>query len=304
MDFEPFFQYLEQQRRCSSFTVRAYRSDLKFFRSFLKSRSVTRLLQVSHLTINDYVEHLRSKANVRTGRTGLADASIARRLAAISSLFEYTRATTDFKLRNPIKSVTRKWQKDISPKPIDELALDLLLTGMTNLRDRFLFTLFLVTGLRVSELHQLNRNSIEIEEEVNLATGEGRVVGLGEVVGKGNKRRRFYVEEDALCLYAQYLETRTDDEPALFISAQGRRLSVRAVQYLLQKWCQRLGAPHLNVHRFRHSFATRLANANIDSTHLKELMGHTSFTTTNRYFKLTDTTVARGYFAAMEFLRK
>ncbi len=80
-------------------------------------------------------------------------------------------------------------------------------------------------------------------------------------------------------------------------------MSVRAMQYTLSTWCTRLGSPHINVHRLRHSYATRLANANISSMVLKDLLGHSSFATTQRYFKLTDNTLARGYFSAMEYLK-
>ena len=81
-------------------------------------------------------------------------------------------------------------------------------------------------------------------------------------------------------------------------------MSVRAVQYTLAAWCKKLGLDHINVHRLRHCYATKLANAHIDGRILKDLMGHASFTTTNRYFKLTDTTLAAGYFSAMEFINQ
>jgi site-specific recombinase XerC len=124
-------------------------------------------------------------------------------------------------------------------------------------------------------------------------------------VGKGSKRRSFFVDEATLyLLYTDYLPTRTDDNPALFLSERGQRISVRAIQYTLTAWCQRLGSPHINVHRLRHSYATKLANANISSMVLKDLMGHSSFTTTQRYFKLNDTTLTRGYFSAMEYLKR
>jgi site-specific recombinase XerC len=173
---------------------------------------------------------------------------------------------------------------------------------MANIRDRTLFTLFVASGLRISEVHQLNRDSITIESEVD-PSGDERICGYGEVVGKGDKRRKFYVDETTLYLFCEYLGTRTDDDPALFLSERRQRLSVRAIQYTLATYCKRLGAPNINVHRLRHTYATRLANANISSMVLKELMGHTSFTTTQRYFKLSDTTLARGYFSAMEQLK-
>ena len=150
-------------------------------------------------------------------------------------------------------------------------------------------------------MHQLNRDSISIQSEVN-ERGVEHISGSGQVVGKGSKRRGFYVDETTLMIYAEYMVTRKDDNPALFLSERKQRMSVRAIQDTFTKLCSRLGAPHINIHRLRHSYATRLANANISSMVLKELMGHNSFTTTQRYFKLTDTTLARGYFSAMEYL--
>lgn len=237
------------------------------------------------------------------GEPGLADSSVARRLAAVSGYLEYLRATTQPNLRNPVKGFSRKWQKNNEPKPVEEYTLDLLLASITNVRDRALFTLFVATGLRISEMHQLNRDSITIELEVD-PKGEEHVTGCGEVIGKGNKRRKFYVDGTTLMTYAEYLDTRTDDNPALFLSERKQRMSVRAIQSTLQSWCKKIGFSHINVHRLRHTYATRLANANISSMVLKDLMGHRSFTTPQRYFKLTDTTLARGYFSAMEYLGK
>jgi site-specific recombinase XerD len=105
-------------------------------------------------------------------------------------------------------------------------------------------------------------------------------------------------------ILSKYLLNRVDDNPALFLSERKQRMSVRAIQYTLGAWCRKVGYSHINVHRLRHSYATRLANANIDSMILKDLMGHRSLSTTQGYFKLTDTTLARGYFAAMEYLGK
>jgi site-specific recombinase XerD len=303
MNIEPFLNHLQTRRRCSLETVSAYRSDLKLFGAFLQGRSITRIAEVDHAVINAYIEYMRTMDNPRFRRTGLSDASMARRLAAVSGYLEYLRATTQPKLRNPVKDFVRKWQKNNEPKPVEEYTLDLLLASITNVRDRALFTLFVATGLRVSEMHQLDRDSITIELEVD-PKGEEHVTGCGEVIGKGNKRRKFYVDGTTLMTYAEYLDTRSDDNPALFLSERKQRMSVRAIQSTLQGWCKKVGFSHINVHRLRHTYATRLANANISSMVLKDLMGHRSFTTTQRYFKLTDTTLARGYFSAMEYLGK
>jgi site-specific recombinase XerC len=246
---------------------------------------------------------MKSKPNQRFSRAGLADSSIARRLAALSSYFEYVRATSNHKLHNPLRDLTRRWNKNDDPKPVDDVVLDQLLAGITNLRDRVLLTLFVATGLRVSEMQQLNRDTIRFELETD-DQGQEHVRACGEVIGKGNKRRVFFVDELTQELYADYMATRIDTNPALFLSERRQRMSVRAIQYTLDAWCKRLGLGHINVHALRHSYATRLANADINSMLLKDLMGHNSLSTTQRYFKLHDTTLARGYFSAMEFLHR
>lgn len=303
MDFEPFLAHWATNKNASPRTVRAYRNDLKLFEAFCHERGIRRITQVDHAIINAYIEHMQSKPNPRYGRTGLADSSIARRLAALSSYFEYVRATSNHKLHNPLHDLTRRWTKNDDPKPVDDIVLDQLLAGITNLRDRVLMTLFVSTGLRVSEMHQLNRDTFRFELEID-NKGQEHIRTSGEVIGKGNKRRTFFVDELTQKLFAEYLDTRTDTAPALFLSERRERMSVRAIQYTLDAWCKKLSLGHINVHALRHSYCTRLANTNISSMVLKDLMGHNSLSTTQRYFKLHDTTLARGYFSAMEFLQR
>jgi site-specific recombinase XerC len=143
-------------------------------------------------------------------------------------------------------------------------------------------------------MYSLDRDTISFELDKD-EVGRERITCAGQVVGKGGKRRKFYVDEETLRLYAQYLAARKDDNPALFLSERKQRMCVAAIQYALSAWCQKPGVPHINVHRLRHAYATNLANANISSMGLKDLMGHSSISTTSRYFRLTDTTVARGY---------
>lgn len=302
INYEPFLTHLQALGKASPQTIRSYRHDLKLFEDFARERSVSGPAQIDHALIRAYVTWLREKVNPRTGTPGMADTSIARRLAAISSFLEYTRAE-DPNLRNPLKEIKRKWQKNSKPNPVDEYDLDLLLASISNQRDRMLFTLFVAAGLRVSEMQQLNRDSITIEVE-RQPNGKLRAMGRGEVVGKGGKRRNFYVDHNTLRAYAVYLKSRTDKEPALFISERNQRMSVRAMQERLAHWCKQIGFRPINVHRLRHTYATRLANAQINSMVLKDLMGHNSFATTQKYLKLSDTTLARGYFAAMEQVGK
>jgi site-specific recombinase XerD len=286
--------------QCSTQTIRSYRNDLKLFDAFLEKHSIRKLGHVDHAVITKYIEQMQSIENPRYGRTGLADATIGRRLSSLSSYFEFVRATGDTTLRNPIKDLPQnRWTKNREPKPVDSQVLDILMLGITNLRDRILFALFLATGLRISAMRQLDRDTITITEVIG--DGEDRVESKGKVLGKGGKIRTFFVDADTMELYSEYVATRTDNHPALFLSERKQRMSVRAIQYTLQAWCKKLAISHINVHRLRHSFATRLINGDIPAMVLRELMGHESFTTTLRYAKINEKKLARGYFSAMEY---
>jgi site-specific recombinase XerC len=95
---------------------------------------------------------------------------------------------------------------------VDESTLAILLAGITNARDKVLVALFLSSGLRLSELHQLNRETIEVDQ-----TEEGdetRILGTGEVIGKRRKKRRFYIDAETVNALVEYLGSREDDAPS------------------------------------------------------------------------------------------
>ena len=298
VEFESFLQYYKDHRQSSPDTLRAYRSDLKFFGHFLSEEGITRLSQVDHSVISRYMEKMKAAPSGRTREVGLSDATIARRLAAVSSFLDFMRVSKYPKLRNPIVDFPRRWKRNNRPKPVDEAILDKILTTISEPRDRALIELFLASGLRLSEIAQLNRKSIVIERTV----ADKSVLGVGEVIGKGGKSRTFYVHENALRTVFQYEQARKDQDDALFISERMQRMSKRAMQERLAYWCAKAGVPHVRLHRLRHTFATRLVNAEMDILQLKELMGHNSLATTLQYTKIDQKAVARGYHAAMEYV--
>lgn len=305
MNFEPFLRYIQEHKKLSPMTIRAYRNDLELFETFAGEHSIADVSHITHETIQNFINWLRSRMNRRTGAIGCADSSIARRLAALSAYIDYMRfKQDDLSTSNPLTATKslNKWHKNREPKPVDEWTLDFLLANITCERDRVLFTFAVASGLRVSEILKLNQDSISVVEETPLDQSE-LILGAGVVVGKGDKSRKFFVDQQTLKLLAKYLRSRTDNHPALFISQRRQRLSVRAFEERLGHWCKALGFSHINVHRLRHTYATRLANAHISSSVLRELMGHKSFNTTRQYFKLSDNTLAQGYHAAMEYYR-
>jgi site-specific recombinase XerC len=257
--------------------------------------------QVTSAVIHDYIKHLEAQPNPRLSKIGLSRATIRRHIISIRRYFAFLKATTNPKLRDPTYGIKIGNLDNDDCKAVDESTIASLLAGVTNARDKVLISLFLSSGLRLSELHQLDRGTIEAGQADE--GGETIRFGTGEVVGKRQKKRRFYIDAETVDALVEYLVSRTDNSPALFISERRKRLSKRAIQYALSTWCKRLGLLPLHIHQLRHQYATRLANAHIDSMVLKTLMGHGDLKTTSRYFKLYDQTVAREYHAAMEIVK-
>lgn len=297
MNYEPFLNELTASG-WSPETVKAYRADLKSFAEFLTIKGI-RFDRISRAAIAEYENEMRLN--------GLSRATVSRRRAAVSSLFEYLR-TMGSKMANPTRGGLRRKRdprtlQDLQGKSIDQTSVDALLTGVTVPRDRALFLLLLRSGLRLAEVHQLDIDSLQ-ELTQPLADGTQRVIGgSGAVVGKGAKPRQFYFDAETAIAIRNYISTRHDSVSALFVSERRQRMSMRAIQWTLGFWCTTLNLPHVNVHRFRHTFATVLANAQIESRTLQKLLGHSNFNTTTKYFRLTDQTTARDYYAAMEFVR-
>jgi site-specific recombinase XerD len=159
--------------------------------------------------------------------------------------------------------------------------------GETAQRDRALLELLFSSGLRVSELVALDR------ESVNLETGEF------SVRGKGGKVRMVFVSDRARVALFAYLETRSDVDPALFVSTkkgfarkianEDMRISVRTVERIVARLAVKAGImKSVHPHTLRHSFATDLLRNGADIRSVQALLGHSSITTTQIYTHVTD----------------
>ena len=159
------------------------------------------------------------------------------------------------------------------------------------LRDRALFELAYSSGLRLSELAQLD------VEGCDLTTGEVRVLG------KGSKERIVPVGTAARDAITRWLGARTAHtapaETAMFIGRRGRRLSVRAIQQRLGEWAIRQGlSRHVHPHMLRHSFASHVLQSSGDLRAVQEMLGHASIASTQVYTHLDFQALAKVYDAA------
>jgi integrase/recombinase XerD len=129
-----------------------------------------------------------------------------------------------------------------------------------------LYTL-LYTGLRVSELVALNREDLTIRER------SGSLVVRN---GKGNVARKVPLSPEVRLQVGRYLETRSDADPAVFLSNFRQRISVRAVQHMAAKY-------GIHPHQLRHTFCRELVNAKVDLPTVADLAGHADINVTRRY---------------------
>jgi site-specific recombinase XerD len=230
----------------------------------------------------------------RLSQKGSAPRTMARKLASTRSLF---RSLLEHGLieANPADLLPAPRLPQTLPrtlKPADVASLLDRIPAATPLeqRDRALFELAYASGLRAEELVDLDVGSVEFDAE------------QVRVEGKGAKTRFVPVGEPALKALAEYLNrarpalSARDENPALFLSKSGRRLSTSDVRRRLRVWA-RHAAAHTGVHphALRHSFATHLLEGGADLRAIQELLGHASISTTQVYTRIESARLRAAY---------
>lgn len=154
------------------------------------------------------------------------------------------------------------------------------------LRDRTILESLFSTGLRISELVSLNKEQIRIKPLTkDLEVG---------IIGKGGRPRTVYFSERAVIWLRKYLESRKDNEKALFVNYQSgknssRRLTPRSIEKIIKKYDLLAGLPiNTTPHTLRHSFATDLLTQGADLRIIQELLGHRNIVTTQIYTHVTN----------------
>jgi integrase/recombinase XerC len=289
-------------RTKSQETMRAYRRDLSRFDAFLKDKCLG-VREVRPSTIEEFRRYLEENKG-RTAAVSLAPATVARSLSVVSEYYEWLGVESDGMIANPVVRVKRPKVHNQMSRAVDDHVLANLVDGIRNDRDKAIVLTFIYSGLRLDELRKLDKRTISLQRH-QLGDGSYGYFGSGEITGKGDKLRSFIVGPRAMEAVRTYVARcrMHDDQPALFISSRGGRLSSRGIQQILYRSCDRLGIQHLHIHQFRHSFATRSVNAGMSAAVLQKLLGHVNLATTQRYFEIKSERLSREYFAVMEFVR-
>ncbi len=221
-------------------------------------------------------------------------ATVARKLAAIRAFFRVLREHGQIE-QNPADLVpapkrTQKLPRVLKPEEVSQLLDRIPATTPLDLRDRALFEIAYACGLRAEELVNLDRTSIDFDAE------ELRVEG------KGSKTRIVPAGVPAMRSLGRYAERGrpalvTDpDEPALFLSKSGRRLSTSDVRRRLRVWARHASLQGgVHPHALRHSFATHLLEGGADLRSIQELLGHSSISTTQIYTRVESARLKSAY---------
>ncbi|MGY5959029.1 tyrosine recombinase XerC [Kosakonia sp. BK9b] len=230
---------------------------------------------------------------VRSRRSGLGAASLALRLSALRSFFDWLVSQGEL-AANPAKGVSAPKAPRHLPKNIDvddvNRLLDIDVNDPLAVRDRAMLELMYGAGLRLSELVNLDIKHLDLES------------GEVWVVGKGSKERRLPIGRNAVIWIEHWLDLRGlfgAQEDALFLSKLGKRISARNVQKRFSEWGIRQGLnSHVHPHKLRHSFATHMLESSGDLRGVQELLGHANLSTTQIYTHLDFQHLASVYDAA------
>lgn len=190
----------------------------------------------------------------------------------LSSFFSWLE-DENFIVKSPVRRIHKvKTAKTVKDTYTDE-ALELMRDNCTTVRDLAMIDLLASSGMRVGELVALNRDDINFNERECV------------VFGKGNKERLVYFDARTKIHLQNYLESRTDNNPALFVSirAPHRRLLIGGVEVRLRELGRRLKLPKVHPHKFRRTLATSAIDKGMPIEQVQQLLGHQKIDTTLHY---------------------
>jgi integrase/recombinase XerC len=297
-ELQAFLQHLAVERRLAARTLALYTQALQGLQASAAASNVALMAAQPH-HIRGWVVQLRAR--------GLAPRSIALALAAWRGLYAWWGRNAQVAF-NPVLGVRPPKAARPLPNalPVEQavaLATQQDADGdpVLDARDHAITELLYGAGLRVAELMGLDvapsataRGWLDLQDDAGASA---------HVLGKGSKRRSVPVGAAAVAALQAWLQVRSHlanaDEPALFVSRRGTRLTANQLRNRLQAQAQRAGLPtRVHPHMLRHSFASHLLQSSGDLRAVQELLGHASISTTQVYTKLDHQHLAKVYDAA------
>ena len=276
---EKFLHHLGAERRLSPLTSIHYRRDLAQCMAYCDSTGIADWDGLNTAEVRGWVAAMH--------RRGLSGKSIQRALSALRSFYRYL-LREQAVARNPASGVTAPKSARRLPRTLttDQAARLMTFDGRDPLvrRDRALLELLYSSGLRLSELVNLDLSELDLSG------------GLVRVTGKGKKERLVPIGSKAVDAIRDYLDSRPKQASAVFLNKNGTRLSARSVCTIVHKYIKLTSASRdISPHVLRHTFATHLLNRGADLRSVQELLGHVNLSTTQIYTHVTTDRLKKVY---------
>ena len=271
-----FEEYLKNQKKVSDNTLLSYMRDVNRFQSYISGTCGLELLRVRNDDIADYVQSLR--------REGRSAATISRTVASVKCLYEQLVCEGRVAI-NPAKRVELEKQPRKLPEILSSKEVELFLeqpdpSDMKGIRDRAMLELLYATGMRVTELIDLDIDDINLSVGIIRCRSKNkeRVIPMYTMAVKALSD---YVEKVRMSMISDM------DEEALFVNMSGERMSRQGFWKIVKAYQKKAGIEkEITPHTLRHSFAAHLLENGADLRSIQEMMGHSDLSSTQIYAKI------------------
>ena len=243
---------------------------------------INRLLQYLKIPVRQItVYHLRNYIAERKNN-GLADSSVENERQVFSAYFNWLQRESLID-KNPISNLGTIKVPKKEKKTFSEIEMAKLNAGCETIRDKAIINFLSSTGCRISEMTELNRNQIHFDTLECI------------VHGKGDKERTVYMSSVAGMYLKEYINSRKDDDEALFLGQRRERLQPGGVRIMLNTLAKRTGVEHVHPHKFRRTLATELSRKGMQIQQISRILGHDKIDTTMKYVILNNDDVRASY---------
>ena len=279
LDFVSAYEnYLTKVKQASENTVSSYMRDIRQFSTWLRESEDTDVIDATQLNISDFLDFLDER--------GKSNATKSRALASLKNFYSYI-VSTGFLSETPVRDLKVDRGEKKLPQILTNREIELLLAQPSSsdykgLRDKAMLEVMYATGMRVSELINLDIDNVNLD--------------LGVIKCAGNKKNRAIpLYPEALNALTKYMKdvrgimVASPAERALFVNISGVRMSRQGFWKIL-KYYQKTAHidKEITPHTLRHSFAVHLLENGADLGSLQELMGHSDISSTQMYTQMVD----------------
>ena len=261
IEYLKMFIDAKQIEGCSERTLQYYRVTIEHMLGSIET-------PIRKITTDEIRGHLVDYQKVNNCSKVTVD-NVRRNMSSFFSWLE----EEDYILKSPMRRIHKIKTKQPVKETITDEMIEKLRDNCTCVRDLAMIDLLYSTGIRVGELVGLNISDIDFEERECI------------VFGKGDKERRVYFDAKAKLHLREYIESRTDDNPALFVTldAPHARLKISGVEIRVRELGRKLNIDKIHPHKFRRTMATRAIDKGMPIEQVQKILGHSQIDTTMQY---------------------